>query len=70
MKKRHRLRVLRAEHQLSQMAVASKMRVGTHRYWQIENGYAEPTAEERAAIAKVFKLAEVDVFPDTEARAS
>lgn len=62
--KRHRLRVLRAERQLTQMAVARKMRMGTYRYWQIENGYAEPTADERTALAKVFKVTEQDAFPE------
>jgi len=64
---RNRLRVLRAEHRLTQMALARRIRVGTYRYWQIENGYTKPTDDERAALAKAFKVEEADVFPEAAA---
>lgn len=65
--RRTRLRVLRAEHELSQMDTAAKAKIGLYRYWQIENGYADATEDERAAIAKVFKAAPEDVFPEAVA---
>lgn len=64
---RTRLRVLRAEHELSQMDTAAKAKIGLYRYWQIENGYAEATDAERAAIAKVFKVEAGEVFPEAVA---
>jgi transcriptional regulator with XRE-family HTH domain len=64
---KNRLRVLRAEHRLTQMAVARRIRIGTYRYWQIENGYAQATSDERAALAKVFKVNPQEVFPEAVA---
>jgi transcriptional regulator with XRE-family HTH domain len=64
---KNRLRVLRAEHRLTQMALARRIGIGTYRYWQIENGYAVPTKDERAAIAKVFKISQAAVFPEAMA---
>lgn len=65
--KRNRLRVLRAEHRLTQMNLARRIGVGTYRYWQIENGYAEATPDERAALAKALKVPQVEVFPEAVA---
>ncbi len=62
----NRLRVLRAERRLSQMDAADKARMGVNRYWRIENGYADATADERAALARVFGVLESDVFPSSE----
>ena len=56
--------MLRAEHELSQMETAAKAKIALYRYWQIENGYAEATEQERAAIAKVLKATPEDVFPE------
>lgn len=64
MKPNIRLRVLRAERGLSQMNVAAKAKIALYRYWQIENGYKEPTPEERVALAKVFKVDQAFVFPE------
>jgi transcriptional regulator with XRE-family HTH domain len=60
---RTRLRVLRAEHRISQIDLAREIGIGPYRCWQIENGYAEPTPDERAAFAKFFEVTESDVFP-------
>lgn len=62
MKVNRRLRVLRAERDLSQMETAAQAQIALNRYWRIENGYAEPTEDEQDALAKVFGLAKVEVF--------
>lgn len=49
------------------MDTAAKAKIGLYRYWQIENGYAEATDAERAAIAKVFKVEAGEVFPEAVA---
>ena len=64
MRDRPRLRMLRAERRLSQMDTALKTHIGINRYWRIENGYAEPTSEEREALAVFFSMTEADVFPE------
>jgi transcriptional regulator with XRE-family HTH domain len=63
MKPNKRLRVLRAEHGLSQRDTAVKAKLALDRYWRIENGYAEPTPEERERLAGVFAVEVPDAFP-------
>lgn len=58
----NRLRVLRAEMRWSQMETAERARIGFNRYWRIENEYAEPEPDERAALARVFGVTEADVW--------
>jgi transcriptional regulator with XRE-family HTH domain len=68
MKVNTRLRVLRAERGLSQMETAAKAGLAVNRYWRIENGYSEPTDDERKALAKkAFELNVADVFPEAVA---
>jgi transcriptional regulator with XRE-family HTH domain len=67
MKPNIRLRVLRAERGVSQMDIAAKAKIKQNRYWRIENGYATPTKDERAALAKIFKVDLADVFPEAAA---
>lgn len=67
MKQTNRLRVLRAERRITQMDAAAKSKIGVTRFWRIENGYAEPTPEERERLAKLFKVSESDVFPQAVA---
>lgn len=67
---RNRLKVLRADKGWSQLDLSIKARIKEYRYWRIENGYVIPTEDERANIAKAFKVAETDVFPEAEAIAS
>lgn len=57
----NRLRMLRAEHQISQLEAARQM--GTHqlRWWRIEHGYADPTPEECKLIAKILKVKVADL---------
>ena len=63
----NRLRVLRAEFDLSQMEVAAYLGCGHNRFWRIENGFQEPSDEERKKLAKLFKRPISDVFPSTVA---
>jgi transcriptional regulator with XRE-family HTH domain len=59
-----RLRVLRADKNLSQQRVARRARISSlNRYWRIEAGLAVPTEKEQERIAKVFGLAPFEVFP-------
>jgi transcriptional regulator with XRE-family HTH domain len=63
----NRLRVLRAEYRKTQRETATKAKVGPYRYWQIENGYTDPTPEERAALARFFRVPVDAVFPGVAA---
>jgi transcriptional regulator with XRE-family HTH domain len=63
----NRLKVLRAEHRLSQMDTATRAAISHNRYWRIENGYTEPTDAERAALAAVFGVVVGRVFPRRKA---
>jgi transcriptional regulator with XRE-family HTH domain len=67
---RNRLRVLRAEKEISQLDLATKARIKEYRYWRIENGYVIPTDDERDALARALKVTVLDVFPQPEAIAS
>lgn len=64
----NRLRVLRAENAsrkrkpASQRDTAVKAKIAFDRYWRIENGYAEPTPEERESLARVFRVSADEVF--------
>lgn len=65
---KNRLRVLRAERRLSQRDTAVKARMQSFdRYWRIEAGYAVPTEDEQAALAKVFRVPVDEVFPGASA---
>ena len=55
--KRNRLRVLRAELDITQMDVARKAGIQLTRYWRIENGYDQPSETERAKLAKALRVA-------------
>lgn len=61
-KNTNRLKVLRAGKNLSQLDTAIKAGIKQYRYWRIENGYEIPTESERAALARIFKVAEAEVF--------
>jgi transcriptional regulator with XRE-family HTH domain len=68
MKVNTRLRVLRAERGLSQMDTAAKAGIALNRYWRIENGYVEPTDDERDALAsKAFDVPVAEAFPESVA---
>lgn len=58
-----RLRVLRAKYRVSQMKAAAYLGVGHNRYWRIENGFQEPTPDEREKLAKLLRTTEAELFP-------
>ena len=69
MKATNRLRVLRAEHRITQEQIAAK----THgeltqtRISLIENGHAEATDAEKRLLARVLKSTVLEVFPEAGA---
>ena len=64
----NRLRVLRAERQLSQLDTALSAGIGQTRYWKIENDYTKPTGEERDGLTRVFDVPVDEIFPNVELR--
>lgn len=60
-KPRNRLKVLRAEHGITQMDLAQELGIGRDRYWRIENGYETPTDQELARLAKVLRVSREDL---------
>jgi transcriptional regulator with XRE-family HTH domain len=70
-KSRNRLRVLRAEREISQDDLAIRAGVSRNRYWRIEKGYDPPTESERSKLAKALRVDESALgFPDQQAVAS
>lgn len=69
-----RLRVLRAEHDRTQMSLARAARLNVTRYWQIENGEGlAPSENEKKSIARVFGVSPDEIaWPEcaAEMRAS
>lgn len=67
--KRHdryrQLRMLRAGAKWTQLQLALKANINQSRISLIENGWDDPTEDERRQIAKAFQLAEADVFPES-----
>ena len=60
----NRLRMHRAGRRWSQGEVAERLgHLSRFRYWQIENEEAEPTAKERAKLARLFRCSEAELFP-------
>lgn len=53
---RQRLRVLRAERELSQEAVAARAGLKPSRYWYLESANGVATDDEVKAIARVFRV--------------
>lgn len=68
-KQSRRLRVLRAEHDLTQLRTAALAKINPGRLSLIENGHIEPNPDERIRIARVFKLPVHEVFPPAITRA-
>ena len=67
---KNELRVARAKRRVNQRDVALVLDVGCDRYWRIENGYAEPTPEEQAKLARFLKIPIEELFPGRTAKAS
>lgn len=66
----NRLRVRRAELDITQFEVARAVRIDHSKLSRIENGYQDPTADERAALARVLKTSEEALFPELAGAAS
>lgn len=58
----NRLKVLRAERGATQLTVARALGIGQSTYFCIEKGYVEATPEQRQKIARVFGVAESDIW--------
>ena len=63
----NRLRVLRAERRITQLALARKARVNVARVSFFENGHAEPKPNERKRLARALKVTVIDLFPEAVA---
>lgn len=63
----NRLRVLRAERRMTQLALANKARLNVARVSFFENGHRDPTDAERKRLARALKAEVIDVFPDATA---
>ena len=48
---------------VSQRDLAKAADIQADRYWRIENDHADPTAEERAALARALDTTEEVLFP-------
>ena len=59
-----RLRILRAERDITQRDTAIKAGLSLSRYWEIENGYRDPDPAEVSAIARALKATPENVQPD------
>lgn len=63
----NRLRVLRAERRKTQIAIAQASGMYPSKLSLIENGYIEPSDDERAALAKALGVSEAEAFPEVTA---
>lgn len=63
----NRLRVLRAERDVTQREVVKASGVSTYRYWAIENGHELPTEDELKRLVKYFKKPASELFPEQSA---
>jgi transcriptional regulator with XRE-family HTH domain len=59
------MRIRRAALDLTQFKAARLAGVHPLKFHRIENGIADPTPDERKAIAKALKAKADDLFPDT-----
>lgn len=66
MKSPNRLRVLRAERRINQLDTAAKAKIVMGRYWKIENGYTEPTEDERVRLARALRTSIEELFPSSD----
>lgn len=61
----NKLRVRRAELDITQGRAAKVAGMGRYRFWQIENGEGpDATPDEQRAIAKALKAKTGDLFPE------
>lgn len=63
-----RLQQLRfSRDRISQREVSQKIRMPLQRYWEIENGYRQPSEDEVKAIAKVLRVTPTEIDPSYDA---
>ena len=62
--KRKRLKILRIERDWTQMDVSERTKIPYQRYGRIENGYSDPSPDDRAALARLFQSPVADLFPE------
>lgn len=62
----NRLPVLRAERDISQLDLAVKVGMSHNRYWRVENGYTEPTDEERNTLASTLGVPVAEIWAPSE----
>lgn len=68
----NRLRVLRAEHDITQMEIAKRTGIQVSRYWRIEHGYEQPTRDELEKLAQALQVKprQLGIQASEECRAS
>jgi transcriptional regulator with XRE-family HTH domain len=66
----NRLRVLRADQDITQLTLARKARVNVTRVSFIENGLVEPRPEEREKLAKALRVSVAELFPEVTSEAA
>lgn len=59
----NKLRVRRAELDITQHDVAQRIGIHRDRFWRIENGYTEPTADEIKSLARALEAKPEELFP-------
>ncbi len=65
-----RLRVLRVGQNVTQRHVALRAHMPLSRYWEIENGYRQPSDDELHALARVLECSPSDIVPSEVGAAS
>lgn len=65
-RRRNRLRVLRADREITQLALAQKAKVHVTRLSFIERDLVEATDDERDQLARALKTTVSDAFPVVE----
>jgi transcriptional regulator with XRE-family HTH domain len=66
----NKIRVRRAEQDLTQLQVSQRIGVSASYLSLIENGHVEPSAELRADLARVLQTTETELFPELAAAAA
>lgn len=63
MKQLHRLRILRAERNWTQLEVGHRLGWSPTLLWRIEHGYRKANPAERLALAALFDVNEETIWP-------
>lgn len=60
---KNRLRVLRAEREVTQLQLSRKTKINQSKLSLIENGYVDPSETERSVIADALESTVGEIFP-------